>query len=371
MNGTSRMVTHEAEPPQTMAEAAHATEPVPEPAHAAVIRLSALGDVLLTTGVLDWWGRTRNLRFTVITREAYAKLFRYHPAVERVIGINPRGLKNWLGTARELARAYGECMLVDLHGTSRSLVLTSMWKGRVRRYPKHSLLRRLHRLGRFVWTGKRLESHNVPQRYAMALDKSPPAIEELRPKVFIQERELSKARAFLLERGVSDGQRPLAALHPYATHMAKAWPHENWFRLVDLLEQDGWDWLVIGQDRAPFLRERAGARDLTGGTDLRGSCALLAACDVCVTGDSGPMHMATAVSTPVVALFGPTTRAWGFFPAGERDKVLERDLPCRPCSLHGGSGCARGRECLAAISVEETFAALTEAARPRGQGVSS
>ncbi len=353
MSGPGRVVVHEAAPGVGQSG---------ELKHAAVFRLSALGDVVLTTGVLDWWHHTRNMRFTVITREAFAKLFNHHPAVERVVGINPQGLDRWFRTANEIAKTYGDRLLVDLHGTGRSLLLASMWKGQVRRYPKHSLLRRLYRLGRFDWAGRRLGQSSVPQRYAMALDSTAPSPEQLRPRVFLHERELAQARIFLMERGVSDGQRPLAALHPYATHAAKAWPHENWFRLVDLLEDSGWDWIVIGHDRAPFLRERAGARDLTGGSDLRGSCALLAACDVCVTGDSGPMHMATAVGTPVAALFGPTTRAWGFFPSGEHDAVLERTLPCRPCSLHGGSGCARGRECLASITPEEVFQALMRAA---------
>ncbi|WP_027368249.1 glycosyltransferase family 9 protein [Desulfocurvibacter africanus] len=355
MSVPGRVTVHEAD-----SEAGH----VIESTQAAVFRLSALGDVVLTTGVLDWWHRRHNLRFTVITREAFAKLFKHHPAVERVVGITPQGLECWFRTANELAKTYGDRMLVDLHGTGRSLLLASLWKGQVRRYPKHSLLRRLYRLGRFDWAGGKLARNSVPQRYAMALDTPPPSAEQLRPKIFLQERELAQARIFLLERGVSNGERPLAALHPYATHAAKAWPHENWFRLVDLLEDGGWDWIVIGQDRAPFLRDRAGARDLTGGSDLRGSCALLAACSVCVTGDSGPMHMATAVGTPVTALFGPTTRAWGFFPSGEHDVVLERALPCRPCSLHGDSGCVRGRECLAAITPEEVYRALIQAASP-------
>lgn len=366
MSGPGRISVHdepfEHEPSACDGEAGHPAEPL----RAAVVRLSALGDVVLTTGVLDWWRRTRNMRFTVITREPLAKLFSHHPAVERVLGVNQRGLERWFATAHEIARTHGDRMLIDLHGTSRSLLLASMWKAEVRRYPKRSLLRRLYRLGRFGWAGRRLEACGVPQRYALALDESAPDPAELRPRIFLQEREKAKARAFLLERGVSDGTRPLAALHPYATHAAKAWPHESWFRLVDMLEKNGWDWLVIGHDRAPFLRERAGARDLTSGSDLRGSCALLTACDVCVTGDSGPMHMATAVGTPVVALFGPTTRAWGFFPSGERDTILERALPCRPCSLHGGSGCARGRECLTSITAEEVFEALSAAFKPRG-----
>jgi ADP-heptose:LPS heptosyltransferase len=67
------------------------------------------------------------------------------------------------------------------------------------------------------------------------------------------------------------------------------------------------------------------------------------------------MHLASAVDLPVLALFGPTTREWGFYPAGERDKVLELNLPCRPCSLHGARGNAKDCLCMRGIRPEEVF----------------
>ncbi len=70
------------------------------------------------------------------------------------------------------------------------------------------------------------------------------------------------------------------------------------------------------------------------------------------------MHLACGVGTPVVALFGPTTRTWGFYPEGPKDVVLECDLPCRPCSLHGGKTCQRNLECMSNISPEDVLQAL-------------
>ena len=81
-------------------------------------------------------------------------------------------------------------------------------------------------------------------------------------------------------------------------------------------------------------------------------CALLGSADAAVTGDSAPMHLADAAGTPVLALFGPTTREWGFVPSGDRDAVLELDLPCRPCSLHGSGACPHEHACLAQIHPE-------------------
>ncbi|MBR5733991.1 MAG: hypothetical protein IKX79_00425 [Desulfovibrionaceae bacterium] len=93
---------------------------------------------------------------------------------------------------------------------------------------------------------------------------------------------------------------------------------------------------------------------------MRETAALISLAAALVTGDSGPMHLASAVGTPVAALFGPTARAWGFMPQGTRDIVLQKALPCRPCSLHGAKTCPRGQECMTGITPDEVMDALHE-----------
>ena len=65
---------------------------------------------------------------------------------------------------------------------------------------------------------------------------------------------------------------------------------------------------------------------------LQETGALLTRAAALVSGDTGVMHMATGVGTPVVALFGPTVEQFGFFPYNAHASVVERDLACRPCS---------------------------------------
>jgi len=79
------------------------------------------------------------------------------------------------------------------------------------------------------------------------------------------------------------------------------------------------------------------------------------------------MHLATAVDTPLLALFGPTTRAWGFMPQGKNVRVLEKELPCRPCSLHGKRICTRGHECLERISAHEVMDGLRDVLQLQGE----
>lgn len=325
------------------------------PENWAVFRLSALGDLVLTTGPLAWWHRHRGLRFTVITRTSLVPVLAGHPAVDRVMGLDDAALRRepWMIQARRLAGELSGLGLLDLHGTLRSRLLSAVWKGPVRRYPKAGLTRRLYRLTRWGFLRRGLEALNVPQRYALALEQEAPPAAELLPLIRLTPEELARGAQLASAAGALPG---FAALHPYATHANKAWPREHWLALTELLGQVGIPWLVLGRDPEPLFP--GDPRDLTNATDLRGTCALLARAGVLVTNDSGPMHLASAVATPVAALFGPTSRAWGFYPAGPRDRVLEREVPCRPCSLHGAQPCPEGRVCLAAIAPGQVLEAV-------------
>lgn len=347
-----------------------------------MVRLSALGDVALTTGVLLRWQETLGLSFTVLTRESFAPLFDCHPAVRDVVALKPDDLRGerQYRLFRRLAASFRNVPLLDLHGTLRTRVLGALWKGPVYRYPKYALTRRL-----FLLSGGRmgrapLLARNVPQRYAAALAplySQSFGAEELRPFFTLREDEKFwslDALSPLLARQ----SRPLVALHPFATHPAKAWPAGYWRELSLLLA--GLDiahfWIGRG-DASAFAPPQASpsakpshtqrsplSLDFTNRTDLRQLIALLAQADALITGDSGPMHLACGLSTPVLALFGPTCREWGFFPAGERDRVLQSSVPCRPCSLHGKTGTACGRDCMRALTPNLVAEKLCEIVRP-------
>jgi len=80
--------------------------------------------------------------------------------------------------------------------------------------------------------------------------------------------------------------------------------------------------------------------DATGQLPLLASAALIGRCAVLVSNDSAPVHLASAMGTPTVALFGPTTPALGFGPLAPRALALdESTLPCRPCHAHGPASC--------------------------------
>ena len=98
-----------------------------------------------------------------------------------------------------------------------------------------------------------------------------------------------------------------------------------------------------------------------GETSLKELIAAISRCSVFLTNDSGPMHVAVASGIPTVAIFGPTTRELGFFPYGKGHTVIEKNLECRPCGLHGAKECPLGHfQCMRQITPDEVFAAVRE-----------
>jgi len=173
---------------------------------------------------------------------------------------------------------------------------------------------------------------------------------------------------WLRQEGITDMVRPVA-IAPGAAHATKHWPLEHWEGLTRRLVAQGCRVVVIGgSDDAPLgsiLARVAPDRvhNAAGQFQLQETGALLQRTSVVVSGDTGVMHMATAVAAPVVALFGPTVQPFGFFPYTPRATVLELSMSCRPCTSKGGSRCPLGHHrCLRDITPELVHEALCRTA---------
>jgi ADP-heptose:LPS heptosyltransferase len=226
------------------------------------------------------------------------------------------------------------------------MVLRAAWPGPTRAYAKRSLARRLFLATRHPYFAAILGRENVPQRYSLALEATAPDAAFLRPRIFLGEDETARARDTLSRLRL---ENPVA-VHPYATHPAKSPSADVWRAAIHEMQSRGREVLVVGRNATPLLP--GSPIDLTNATDLRATAALIARCRCLITGDSGPMHLATGVDTPVIALFGPTTREWGFYPSGPRDIAHQIPCPDSPCSLHGQDACSRGNACMRSVTAD-------------------
>ncbi len=162
---------------------------------------------------------------------------------------------------------------------------------------------------------------------------------------------------------VADLPRPRVALHPATRWETKLWEVERWRTVAAALTAEGVGVVVTGGAAdaavAAALCEglRPAPRSLAGRVALKGLAAVFRSVDLVVTVDSGPMHIAAAVGTPVVALFGPTDPA-RTGPLGP-GRVLRQPLPCSPC-LQRTCRIAETRKCMRDLDVASVLAAVRD-----------
>lgn len=302
------------------------------------VRFSSIGDVLLTTPLLRALRRRHpDAELFFVTKRAMAPLVAANPHLDDVIALAPG---QSLGDLARRLRALSPTHALDLHGSLRSsalrlLVPGARWSG----YSKRKIARRT-----LIATKIDVYGTHVPvaERYFEAARRIDVKPDGGPPEFAIAPEVTVRVDRWLREHGLTE--KPFAALAPGAAHATKRWPLAHWQRLVRQLDERGYGLVALG---GPGDREIAGELgpsvvNAAGGFGLQETGAALARARVLVSGDTGVMHMATGVGTRVVALFGPTVEAFGFFPYKARAVVLERDMSCRPCSTMGTARCPLG-----------------------------
>ncbi len=329
-----------------------------------VVQSGFLGDVVLTTPLLAALRRRLpTAEITMLVTPAAEPLVAHHPALDHVLVDDKRGTGRGLaGLWRLAARLRGRrfTMALAAHKSVRTALAL-----RAARIPR--------RIGFAQAPGASFYSERVA-RPAACHDRDR-LLELLRPlgacagdepsAPWVALDAATRARAATLLAPLVDARRPLAALCPGAAWRTKRWPAEAFGTLVRDLERDGFACVLLGSqdERAITAQVRAAAGgcglDLAGATDIAVMAAVLARASVVVTNDSAPMHVASALGVPQVAVFCATVPAQGYGPLGARATVVEKDLACRPCGRHGGRRCPRGTDdCMTLVEVGDVRAAL-------------
>ncbi|HSG26889.1 MAG TPA: glycosyltransferase family 9 protein [Candidatus Krumholzibacterium sp.] len=325
-----------------------------------VIRFSSLGDLVLMIPML------RTLRagypshsLELVTKSKYASLFDSLRWIDRVHKLEEDGLGPLLNLAARLRRDRFE-LLVDAHDVIRSRILSLLLRARKRARLDKDQIRKtiLIRSGRNLYGSP----PSMVDRYLRITGGLGLSASMEGPMLTLPEEiVLSVDRAL---SGEGFGQRRLVALAPGARWPSKRWPWENYAELSSRLSEAGFGIVLVGGDEERELCAKVAdgsytALNTAGRMDVPETAALLARCDCLVTNDSAPLHIAEMSGTPVVAIFGPTVREFGFYPRLDRSVLIERDCACRPCSRNGAKECRLGTlECLTLTGVDEVFDAV-------------
>ena len=326
-----------------------------------VIRFSSLGDLCLLGASLARLS-ARSLpdeqQVTLVTKAAFAPLMEQVQGVDRVIPLAGSSWRDLQSLAAELRTARWD-EVIDAHNTLRSRLLLGMMGRR---------------------PGTRLAKDTLARLAFMKFGKHSPKLERTMSRRFDDLfRKPHDSRSS--ETGSSPdpdpvstpafssfptSPNPVLGLAPGAQWETKQWPEENFSDFLTRFRQRSSTpvRILLGPREAawfPGSRLAATADRLEGISIIRGLSQVqvlesLAGCSLLLTNDSGLLHLAEAAGTPVVALFGPTVRQFGYYPRLADSTAMEISLECRPCSRNGKRPCHRGDlACLESITPEEVL----------------
>ncbi|MGV1098492.1 lipopolysaccharide heptosyltransferase I [Thiovibrio sp. JS02] len=346
-----------------------------------IVKTSAIGDVIHTLPALNALRRKfPEARIDWLVEEAASDVVIGHRAVNKVL-VSKR--KSWLKALKQgrffAAYAGFRDFLRELQATEYDLLIdfqgllkSGIFVGLARAKRKVGFGRGMeHAECSYLFLNERIPSVPMDQHAAMRELQLLAAIGvESAEMVFdfpvgdLQRREIAR----LLEEAGVDLAKPLVAINPMTTWKTKHWFDERFAAVADHLSARGLAVVFSGGpgDVAAIEGIRAAMREkavnFAGKTTLKGLAALYERAALLITTDTGPMHLAAAVDTPVIALFGPTA-PWRTGPLGPQHTVLRRDLSCSPCLR---KDCPRNHECMAEITVDMVLAAAQATLAGRG-----
>lgn len=321
-----------------------------QPRRILVIRLDLIGDLVLSMVVVRVLKRTYpEAEIDLISVPASAKVIEGDPDVTQLLGYDPNiwrrpkallQKKNW----REL-----QALLKTLHSRDYDLAISVFGKWACVLAALSGAQRRLG-FGREGFPGLMTDSvagkHWMPGEkkhevdYCLELAQAAGATiepEDRYPRLSVPERATREIEQLLATAGTQPG-RPLIACHVSANNgQSKRWPVPYWATLLDrLIREENAHVVLTGASNDLPLIEKITRRmheqplNLAGKTSLTQLAALLKRADLLISGDSGPMHMAGAVETPLIAIHGPTDPALSG-PVSHHATILRSDIWCSPC----------------------------------------
>lgn len=351
-------------------DALHRLEGTQADGNILIIQTAFLGDAVLTTPLLTTLKEHHPAAgISVLCTPETAEIFKSHPAVSDVIIFDKRNRERSLRARWDLIRRLKARRFALAVIPHRSL--TSALIARLAGIPR--------RVGFSSSQGKWLMTDTVPFRWGvhdvernLALlgklgihTSAAPLHLEADPVA------LAAIDGRLKAAGLKANQK-LVGINAGSVWATKRWLPEGFAAVADRIAGElGAKVLFIGGAKDQELigkilgLMKTPALNWAGQTTLSELIAAISRCAVFLTNDSGPMHIAVACRVPTVAIFGPTTKELGFFPYGEGHIVIEKDLSCRPCGLHGANACPLGHfECMKTISPEEVFDAVKKLSSP-------
>ncbi|NOY58408.1 MAG: lipopolysaccharide heptosyltransferase II [Calditrichaeota bacterium] len=330
-----------------------------------IIHTAFFGDIILATPLIRAMQEgLKNVEIHALVKPETVQVLQNNPHLQKIIVFDKRGKDSGFAGLLKIGRKIKKekfDLVISPHRSFRSAMLARATGAKIRVGFDTSA-------GAFLYNKKvKYDSsiHEIERNLSLARALGIQSIHK-QPQVFPGEEDKAVVDRLLVKAGFKSAGS-LVALAPGSIWATKRWPLSYYKKLAQILIKNRVRVVLIGGDADYALGRKIATGDenvifnAAGQLSLLQSAELLKRCRVLVSNDSAPLHLATAVGTPVIAIFGPTVPAFGFYPTGSKDKIIETQLSCRPCGMHGGDHCPIGTHaCMKKISPEQIYAGVAD-----------
>ena len=332
-----------------------------------LIRFSSLGDLVLTTPI---YRELRKIypdsRLTLLTSEGFGRVLENNPHLDEIIYHHRKETRNDLEKLIDQLRLQKFDLIYDIHNSLRS-----RWIGwQLKRHapkPEHWLIekRTLARelQIRFGW-GQFFNGKSQREQWLEPLRRHHTGALSTKTELFPSVADKNYVKAWLNQNDLQD--KPFVCIGASASFPLKCWPLQNFKQLIENIIQSGISVVLVGtngeietEELAEYFRGSQNVFCAAGIFTILQSAALLEMANAVVANDTSIIHLAEAMRTPSIALFGPTVKEFGYAPMLAQSRLIETDLAlrCRPCS-RTGKGTCKNREqqiCMYSISTQKVW----------------
>lgn len=328
-----------------------------------VIQTAFVGDVVLSTPLFEAARTLLGANYIgAVVRPETANLLCNSPYVDEIIVYDKnrkqKGPVDLMRLGRRLRSSSYDRVLIP-HQSLRSALLGCLAKIPIR-------------VGFDQNAGKYLLTDRVPYRSIHEVERNLSLLASwsvdtagIQPRLYPNDKDRKKAESLTREFGLAPTEK-IFGISPCSVWATKRWLPDRYSEVIRRLAQDfGCRTVLFGSvDDRPLcdnIAAMSGVDPLNsaGKLSLLQSAALAARCTAFLSNDTGMGHIAAAMNTPVVAIFGPTVPGMGFTPYGGDHRIVETSLTCRPCSSHGGTKCPiNTHDCMRGITVDLVMSTL-------------
>jgi heptosyltransferase-2 len=332
-----------------------------------LIRFSSLGDLVLTTPIYRELRKVYpNSRLTLLTSEGFGRVLENNPHLDEIIYHHRKETRNDLENLIDQLRLQKFDLIYDIHNSLRS-----RWIGwQLKRHapkPEHWLIekRTLARelQIRFGW-GQFFNGKSQREQWLEPLRRHHTGALSTKTELFPSIADKNYVKAWLNQNDLQD--KPFVCIGASASFPLKCWPLQNFKQLIENIIQSGISVVLVGtngeietEELAEYFRGSQNVFCAAGMFTILQSAALLEMANAVVANDTSIIHLAEAMRTPSIALFGPTVKEFGYAPMLAQSRLMETDLAlrCRPCSRTGKGTCKNRQQqiCMYSISTQKVW----------------